>query len=491
MKHYDFLAKRKVCGFLSIVLVILSIAYIATIGIKFNVDFEGGTKMTVAFEDPDLSIQTVREAVEKYEPKATIVEEEAEGVSRFSLKIKKPDVEAGNENEASLTRRRNLETAFAGITSGDAELISKLKAVEPGVLASKFQTENIYGLVDKDEVIAQTYRTLAGNVVSNAATAATLKDLAAASDQANADKLETAITNVIFPALNHITTDAFGAALSKYDPLKRGNNGSYKDIAAQMDATRSANHDFIKSFDVLDFSSTVAAGEDAGVLKTFIQDNFVLSTYRIVSNETFSPSIAAELLSNAESAIFMSLLCILIYVAIRFDGNYAVASVVALAHDVVISLGVFAVAGTLWGVELSNPVVAAFLTIVGYSLNDTIVVFDRIRDNRSDMKNPDLVKLTNTSINQTLSRTLVTSLTTFFVVAVIYWGSNNATLEDFAFPLLIGIIVGTYSSIFVASPVFLYMTERKVLQKLGKILGGIYRTVTLANKGEDKSRSKA
>ena len=491
MKQYDFLGKRKACGFLSIAMVTLSIAYIAFVGIKFNVDFEGGSKMTVAFQDSNLSIQAVREAVTQHEPKATIVEEQAEDVSRFSLKIKKPDVEAGDENEASLTRRRNLETAFSGLTNGDAEILNKLKTVEAGVLATKLQSENIFNLVDKDAVIAQTYRTLAGNIVTNAATATSLTGLAEACDKEKAVELETGLSNLIYPALNHTTTDAFSAVLSKYDPLKRGNNSDYSDVATYMETTRSANHDFISSLDVLDYGTVVAAGEDATALKAFVADNFVLSTYRIVSNETFSPSIAAELLSNAESAIFMALLCILIYVAIRFDGNYAVASVVALAHDVIIALGVFAVAGTLWGVELSNPVVAAFLTIVGYSLNDTIVVFDRIRDNRSDIKNPDLLKLTNTSINQTLSRTVVTSLTTFFVVAVIYWGSNNATLEDFAFPLLIGIIVGTYSSIFVASPVFLYMTEHKLLNKLSRFLGGVYRTITFAGKPDSKSGSKA
>ena len=120
-----------------------------------------------------------------------------------------------------------------------------------------------------------------------------------------------------------------------------------------------------------------------------------------------------------------------------------------------IALGAF----SLVGLELSNPVVAAFLTIVGYSLNDTIVVFDRIRDNLHSERKPDVAETLNRSINETLSRTLVTSLTTLLVVIVIYVGAN-VTLSDFAFPLLIGIIVGTYSSIFVASPCLLVWHNR-------------------------------
>ncbi len=477
MKIYDFMAKRKACGIGSALLVIASLIYIAKPGIQFNVDFAGGTKLTVVFNNSQVDIGTLRSQVTKVDPKATIVQEQTDSGSRFSLKIKNPDVEEGKESEVSLARRRGLEKAFAAIGNEDQALLDKLAGTDGAVLAEKMLAENIYGMVDTDAKKTATYKDLAEKIKAGVAGATNIDELAASQDPQNADKLSVGLVSNIFPALNHATKDALNATLKKYNPLKRTGEADYSDVVAHIESVKV--NDFISSFDDLTFEGVAV---DGAVMKDFIGDNFVLSNYKIVANETFSPSIAAELLENAEGAVLLALFFILIYIAFRFDSNYAVASVVALAHDVTIALGVFALAGTLWGVELSNPVVAAFLTIVGYSLNDTIVVFDRIRDNRADIKNPDLKKIMNTSINQTLSRTLVTSLTTFFVVAIIYWGSNNTTLRDFAFPLLIGIIVGTYSSIFVASPVLLFMTDNKVMEKFWAAVGAFFRVITFSGK---------
>ena len=151
----------------------------------------------------------------------------------------------------------------------------------------------------------------------------------------------------------------------------------------------------------------------------------------------------------------LALLATLVYVSIRFKLDYALGAILALVHDVTITLGFFA----LFKQEFSLPVVAAFLTIVGYSLNDTIVVFDRIRENIKIMKSVPLEELINRSIVQTLSRTLLTSLTTLFVVVVLFFFGGVA-LKGFSFPLLVGIIVGTYSSIYIASPIFYFVEER-------------------------------
>ena len=263
---------------------------------------------------------------------------------------------------------------------------------------------------------------------------------------------------ICYPALNRTTVDLLSAVLKKYDPLARGTNADYQPIATAIGALRESGHnDFLPDFESFLAEVSVAEGEDKAALETFFRDNFTLGKYKIISNETFSPSIAAELLQNAWGAVLLAMIGILCYIAFRFRWSYAFASIIALAHDVIIALGIFALVGR----ELSNPVVAAFLTIVGYSLNDTIVVFDRIRDNMGSLKKPVVKDVMNTSINQTLSRTLVTSLTTLFVVAVIFWGSSDiATLTDFAFPLLIGVVVGTYSSIFVASPVLLLWNDK-------------------------------
>lgn len=167
--------------------------------------------------------------------------------------------------------------------------------------------------------------------------------------------------------------------------------------------------------------------------------------------EVVGPQVGAALRKQATLAIAYALVGILIYITIRFEFRFAVAAIVALVHDVLITLGAFAITQK----ELSLPVVAAFLTIVGYSLNDTIVVFDRIRENLKAFRREAYEGVINRSINETLSRTLLTSLTTLIVVLALFF-LGGEVIHDFAFALLVGVVVGTYSSIFVASPVLVF-----------------------------------
>ena len=185
---------------------------------------------------------------------------------------------------------------------------------------------------------------------------------------------------------------------------------------------------------------------------------------------TFASAVAREMKTSAIMAIIISLLAIVAYIWVRFQKiTFGLAAVVALVHDVLIVLGLMALASYLSGNPIGDalllndfrinlPMVAAFLTVVGYSLNDTIVVFDRIREVRG--KNPGLTdEIVNTSLNQTLSRTLLTSLTTFFVVIILYVFGGEG-IHGFAFCLTLGVIVGTYSSIYVASPVLVWLMNR-------------------------------
>lgn len=164
--------------------------------------------------------------------------------------------------------------------------------------------------------------------------------------------------------------------------------------------------------------------------------------------ESVGPKIGEELKSKAAGAIIYSLIGILIYITIRFEFRFGIAAVIALFHDVVITLGAFSISDR----ELSLAVIAAFLTIVGYSLNDTIVIFDRIREGLALWRKDPYEKILNRSINQTLSRTIITSGTSLFVILCLFV-LGGEVLRDFSFALLIGVITGTYSSIFVASPV--------------------------------------
>ena len=171
--------------------------------------------------------------------------------------------------------------------------------------------------------------------------------------------------------------------------------------------------------------------------------------------DTLSPKIGSELSGKAIMAILYALTLILIYISFRFEFIFAIGAIAAIAHDVIITLGIF----SILGYEISLPIVAAFLTIVGYSLNDTIVIFDRIRENMKTRKNELVATTVNKSINESLSRTIVTSLTTLMVVITLYIFGGEV-IHYFSFALIIGVLVGTYSSIFVASLIVVFMQPK-------------------------------
>ena len=182
------------------------------------------------------------------------------------------------------------------------------------------------------------------------------------------------------------------------------------------------------------------------VIKKEFPDNVNNETL-IRLQEEVGPKIGEELKGKAILAIFWALLGIILYIWWRFEFTFGLAAVAALFHDILITIGIF----SFLGIEISLSIVAALLTIVGYSLNDTIVVFDRIREDLKLYRKESYGSVINHSINETLSRTIITSLTTFVVVLSLYL-FGGTVIHDFAFAILVGVIVGTYSSIFVASP---------------------------------------
>jgi preprotein translocase subunit SecF len=179
-------------------------------------------------------------------------------------------------------------------------------------------------------------------------------------------------------------------------------------------------------------------------------------SFEIRRVEVVGPKVGSDLTRKAILAIVFSWIGMLIYIAWRFEFRYAVGGILALVHDVVITVGVF----SLLNKEFDLTIVAALLTIIGYSINDTIVVYDRIRENVRKNIKQSLADTINASINQTLSRTILTSFTVFLVVAVLFF-FGGAVIHDFAFALLVGVVVGTYSSIFIASPIVLSFEKIK------------------------------
>ncbi len=196
--------------------------------------------------------------------------------------------------------------------------------------------------------------------------------------------------------------------------------------------------------------SVEEADQTAKAIVAAIQSGVGQETVDLRRVETVGPKIGAELRSSGVQAVLWSLIGILIYVGWRFDFRFAVAAILATAHDVLLTLAFF----SFTGIEMSLGVLAAVLTIVGYSLNDTVVVFDRIRENLRLKRGTEFAKLINTSVNETLSRTVITGTTTLLVLlSLIFLGGE--VIRDFAITLFVGIIIGTYSSVFVAAPIVL------------------------------------
>ena len=178
--------------------------------------------------------------------------------------------------------------------------------------------------------------------------------------------------------------------------------------------------------------------------------------------ENVGPKVSSELLKAGLLAISLSLAAMLIYIWIRFEWQFSLAAILALIHDVIITVGIF----SFLSYEINLSIVAAILTIVGYSMNDTVVIFDRIRENLKKYSKISISEISNISTNETLSRTLITSVTTLLALFSIYI-FGGAILKGFSFAMIIGVIVGTFSSIFVATPVLKYtkVTQKTVLKE--------------------------
>ena len=178
--------------------------------------------------------------------------------------------------------------------------------------------------------------------------------------------------------------------------------------------------------------------------------------------ENVGPKVSAELLKSGVIAICLSLVAMLIYIWIRFEWQFSLGAILALFHDVILTLGVF----SLFSFEINLSIVAAVLTIVGYSMNDTVVIFDRVRENLKKFSDIKIFDLTNKSINETLSRTIITSVTTLLALVSIYIFGGHI-LKGFSLAMILGVIFGTYSSIYIANPVLILLnvTQKTILKE--------------------------
>jgi preprotein translocase subunit SecF len=246
--------------------------------------------------------------------------------------------------------------------------------------------------------------------------------------------------------INTATPSVLTEYLTRKDPLTLGTTAGdrYTQIAMQIANFRDKNRSGIIK-DLGDLSNSGAPGQAVASL----QSGFYAGPFGEPTVEIVGPKVGAELRRQAVYVTLYALAGMLVYIAIRFEWIYGVAAVVAVFHDVLITLGLFSLFHQYF--EISLTVIAALLTLVGYSMNDTIVIFDRVRENNRLMRREPFADIVNRSINQTLSRTILTSGLTFLTVLVLFLMGGPA-LQSFSFALVIGIVVGTYSSFGIAAP---------------------------------------
>ncbi len=205
--------------------------------------------------------------------------------------------------------------------------------------------------------------------------------------------------------------------------------------------------DYVVKFEKQNSNDPNFIAEIKQKLSNSIGDNF---DFRRVEN--VGPKVSSELLKSGIIAIGLSLTAMLIYIWIRFEWQFSLGAIMALFHDVIITLGIF----SIFALEINLSIVAAVLTIVGYSMNDTVVIFDRVRENLKKISNIKIFELTNISINETLSRTIITSITTLLALTSIYIFGGEI-LKGFSFAMILGVIIGTYSSIYIANPILVLL----------------------------------
>jgi preprotein translocase subunit SecF len=409
--NYDFLGKKWICIGLSCALLLIGVASIAWRAVDGNpnthpfnmgVDFTGGTIVNVKFKhkpDPDV----IRAAIEN------------QGVdgSKITIQPVGDDIGQGPKNEV-LIRLPNLPASGA-----------------PNAPATGCQ------LAQSEETKAEPEKSGASVVVGGQkirAALTTLNDPAVAQNKCD---------------LNTIGREDLKKALERLNPLNRsGADPRYGEIAAR----------------IIDYREKDRAGLIGGIdeiknlgglepqLGQALEQNFFAGAAAIKSTDEVSPQVGSELRNRAIYATLLACAGMLLYVAFRFKSwGFGVGGVVAVFHDVVITLGVFSI--MQW--EINLTVIAALLTLVGFSMNDTIVIFDRVRELLRLKRREKLEKLTNDAVNETMSRTVITNGTAFLtVLALVLFGGE--VLKSFSWALLIGVVVGTFSTIYIASPVMLW-----------------------------------
>ena len=267
---------------------------------------------------------------------------------------------------------------------------------------------------------------------------------------------------LIFKGLNFGIDFKGGTLIELRSTDNKVNVSSLRDKLSQMNLGDISvkkfgnNTDYLIKFENKDNKKNIIEEIKTNLDKSF-GNNF---SFRRVEN--VGPKVSAELLKSGVIAISLSLAVMLFYIWIRFEWQFSLGAILALFHDVIVTLGIF----SLFSLEINLSIIAAVLTIVGYSMNDTVVIFDRVRENLRKYSDIKIFDLTNISINETLSRTIITSVTTLLALLSIFI-FGGAILKGFSFAMILGVLVGTYSSIYIANPILvrLNVSQKTILKE--------------------------
>lgn len=421
-----FTGIRKYTYIISAVLILVSLLSIAiNRGLKPSIDFTGGIVLQVHFNE-HIDIGELRDAVSRSGyPNATI---QRYGTSSDFL-IKIQDV-AETSSDSTGPSIISFNT-YPNPTAGEKSIAIKVTASD-----EKSPIKNIF---IKSQIFS------------------TVQEVSAV------DKYDSREESGTFTfSVEQFTKDTT-VVLKAFATDYADNIGAEKDINIYVTKTKTA----VAGMTNTEWTDTTSSQKKAAVvfspsekLVTSLNEIFTENNIRIDREEVVGAAMSKELQLKSLWVVLLGLVGILVYVWIRFTFRFGVASVIALFHDVIITLGIFSVLGK----EISIPIIAALLTLIGYSINDSIIVSDRIRENVKLLRKDTYESVINKSLNQTLSRTIITALTTLLVLISLYL-FGGSVIHDFAFALIVGIVVGTYSSDFIVAPIVLDWEKRYPTRK--------------------------
>lgn len=468
--NIDWIKTKKYFIPLSIFLMLVGAASVQIRGFNLGIDFDGGTIVTVRFKEP-VAADTIRSALSDggIDTNKVIIQTDTSRPNEMLIRapqIARTEAEQRvDEDKRAIIRALqklnpagSLAVGKLNINNIDAEGIEQeFRQMDPlGTVASDraFQGENPYTQVGR-QIISFRDEEQKGFIQD----IGVIRDLnLSVSNMPDFDqgKVKAAFFERFFAGkidLNLAGVHEIETALNRLDPMGIGGRAdageTYNKAAEAIGKYRRDRSGVIGSLDEIQVQDVPAD------LLAKMEQYFTTGNWGVISAAVVGPQVGKDLQERAIYVTLAALAGMLVYIAFRFEWIFGVAAVLAVFHDVLVTLGLFSLFRNLPGWEINLTVVAALLTLVGYSMNDSIVIFDRIRENLRLRRRDSLVRITNDSINQTLSRTVITSGLTFVsVVAIVLFGGE--VLRGFGLALTIGILVGTYSSIAIASPIMLW-----------------------------------